>query len=60
MSSDSDAPYFIHRSNQDGTFDAICTRCFRTVTTQSGRDELAGFEDSHRCTDEGRLGALER
>ena len=57
MSSKNDAPYFIHRSNQAGTFHPICTHCLRTVTTQSECDELAAFEDSHRCTDEGHLGS---
>lgn len=46
------APYFIHRSNQDGTYEAICSQCFRTVAMQSEQAELGRFEDSHHCAEQ--------
>lgn len=41
-----------HRSNPDGTFDAICPECFRTVATKAREADLLQFEESHVCSQE--------
>jgi hypothetical protein len=40
---------YAHRSNDDGTFDSICLRCFRTVTTAYSEPELVFGEAQHSC-----------
>jgi len=42
---------FPHRLNADGTYDAICPRCFRTVATCKIEADLDLEERSHRCQD---------
>jgi|CZKL01.1.fsa_nt_gi hypothetical protein len=40
---------FCRRRNQDGTVDAICTRCYRTVSTSRDESDLKPVEQSHDC-----------
>jgi hypothetical protein len=40
---------FPHRRNRDGTFDAICPRCYRTVATLENEDALTETEHNHVC-----------
>jgi hypothetical protein len=40
---------FPHRANDDGTFDAICPRCFVTVSQQRREADLEQFERDHIC-----------
>jgi hypothetical protein len=40
---------FPHRSNQDGTYDSICTMCLLTIATVSAEAELARHEREHAC-----------
>ncbi len=42
---------FPHRYNADGSFDSICSECFRTVATASTEDLLEAEEKAHpdRC-----------
>ena len=40
---------FKHRQNSGGSFDSICLRCFRTVSSQNFEEELAHAELSHEC-----------
>jgi hypothetical protein len=40
---------FPHRLNGDGSYDSICTTCFRTVATAHSEEELAAEERMHEC-----------
>ncbi len=40
---------FLHRANTDNTFDSICIRCFRTITTGISECQLAEAETEHQC-----------
>jgi hypothetical protein len=40
---------FPHRRNRDGTFDAICPRCYRTIATVNNEDALTETEHDHIC-----------
>lgn len=40
---------FFHRSNVNGTFDAICMKCFRIVDTQLREVDLSAKEQTHIC-----------
>jgi hypothetical protein len=42
---------FYHRKNDDKTFDSICMRCYRTVTSGAEESQLAEFERDHICED---------
>jgi len=53
------SPRFPHRHNPDGSYDAICTRCFATVATARREDELAALEKAHVC-DESKLMQLSK
>jgi hypothetical protein len=47
------SPYtlnFQHRSNNDGTCDSICLRCYRTVASTRQEPWLAHEESIHTCT----------
>jgi hypothetical protein len=43
-----------HRTNPDGTIDAICPRCYITIGTSIWESELEQMEAVHVC-DAGRL-----
>jgi hypothetical protein len=38
---------FPHRRNPDGSFDSICTECFRTVATAPAEAQLEAAETVH-------------
>jgi hypothetical protein len=38
-----------HRTNTDGTIDAICPRCFMTIATSVWESELEEIEARHVC-----------
>ena len=40
---------FPHRPNLDGTFDAICPKCFMTIARQKLEADLVTFERNHDC-----------
>lgn len=40
---------FPHRKNSDGTWDSICSECFRTVAIADDESELAEAEAQHIC-----------
>jgi len=40
---------FAHRRNDDGSFDSICPRCFRTIAQSASEPDLQNAEDSHVC-----------
>ena len=40
---------FPHRRNPNGSFDSICTQCFRTIATAPAEDELHAAESAHDC-----------
>jgi hypothetical protein len=42
---------FHHGTNEDGTFDSICMRCYRTVASGAQNSQLAEFERDHICED---------
>ena len=42
-------PRFFHRSNEDGTFDSICLRCFYSIDTRNHEADLAAKEQAHVC-----------
>jgi hypothetical protein len=50
---------FPHRQNEDGTFDAICPHCFRTVASALLESELAQWENEHVC-DRNQLDRIDR
>jgi hypothetical protein len=41
-------PRFIHRS-RSGSFEAICTKCYRTIANESIESNLAQREADHQC-----------
>ena len=45
---------FVHRQNEDGTFDAICIECFETVAFAVSEPEIVGLERTHSCISEDR------
>jgi hypothetical protein len=44
--------HFPHRINPDGTFDAICPICFRTIAHQRDEASLQRLEKTHVCRPE--------
>lgn len=40
---------YYHRSNDDGSFETICTRCFATLGQTKEWNHLAGIEAEHIC-----------
>jgi hypothetical protein len=46
--------HYPHRTNPDGTIDAICPRCYVTIGTSIWESELEQMEAAHVC-DAGRL-----
>jgi hypothetical protein len=46
MTSKADFP---HRENADLTFDAICPKCFQTVSNQKLENDLKEHEVAHVC-----------
>ena len=42
---------FAYRHNDDGTVDAICLRCFRTIATAESIASLEDSCDHHRCSE---------
>jgi len=43
---------FYHRENSPDSHDSICLKCFRTVSRQKAKEELAKDEATHRCEPE--------
>ena len=44
---ESSAPSFSHRHNKDGSWDAICMKCYLTIATSPSEAELAVAESCH-------------
>jgi hypothetical protein len=42
-------PNFPHRKNKDSSFDSICPRCFRTISTRGTEEDLTQDEQCHQC-----------
>jgi uroporphyrinogen-III synthase len=42
-------PSHLHKSNRDGTFDAICLRCFMTIGSAPSIANLGPAENQHVC-----------
>jgi hypothetical protein len=40
---------FPHRKNADGSWDSICSKCFRTVATAKVERNLGDAEANHVC-----------
>jgi hypothetical protein len=40
---------FAYRSNDDGTFRSICSRCLQTIAQSAREADLQNAEDSHVC-----------
>jgi hypothetical protein len=40
---------FPHRKNKLSSFDSICPRCFRTISTRRTEEELKQDETNHMC-----------
>jgi hypothetical protein len=40
---------FRHRHNQNGSWDSICLKCFRTAATSEKEEDLKWIEQSHNC-----------
>lgn len=45
---------FVHRQNEDGTFDSICIGCFQTVALGMNEPDLEQLEGEHVCVAEDR------
>ena len=45
---------FPHRSNEDGSIDSICPRCFATVGSSMWEADLEELEKNHICNPEQR------
>ncbi len=39
-----------HRHNSDGSFDSICSVCYRTIASKATEGELLAAEDEHVCS----------
>jgi len=48
-------PMFIHRNNQDGSCDSICTECYSTVASVKNAWQLSNLESTHDCNDDGLM-----
>ena len=46
----SESPNFPHRKNSDLSFDAICPKCFQTISNQRMESNLKQDEDEHTCS----------
>jgi hypothetical protein len=46
----SESPNFPHRKNSDLSFDAICPKCFQTISNQRMESNLKQDEDEHICS----------
>jgi len=44
-----DRPRYPHRRNWDGSYDAICPRCFQTIGKRHTESELVEDERLHVC-----------
>ena len=42
-------PHFLHRQNDGGSFNSICSTCFVTVASAEKEYELASNESMHKC-----------
>jgi hypothetical protein len=42
-------PDYIHRHNNDETFDSICTRCVATIGSTHREQDLGVLEQEHNC-----------
>ena len=42
-------PDYIHRHNNDETFDSICTRCVATIGSTLREQDLGVLEQEHKC-----------
>jgi hypothetical protein len=40
---------FVHRSRY-GSFDSICTKCYKTIANEDVESDLAQLESSHQCS----------
>ncbi len=40
---------FAHRHNQDGTWDSICSKCFRIVDNSADESNMVEQENAHKC-----------
>lgn len=40
---------YVHRQNQDGTYDSICPTCARTVARGWSEERLTEAEAKHKC-----------
>ena len=40
---------FLHRHNQDNTWDSICRNCYLTVATADDEEDLTTPEHDHDC-----------
>jgi hypothetical protein len=40
---------FHHREKSPISYDSICLKCFRTVSSQKTEDELGKYENNHVC-----------
>jgi hypothetical protein len=49
--------HFTHRCNADGTYDPICTRCFRTIGHAIAEQALFPVVSAHPCST-GDLGRI--
>jgi hypothetical protein len=49
---------FPHRKNKRSSFDSICPRCFRTISTRWTEEELKQDENDHLC-EQDSLGSRE-
>jgi hypothetical protein len=41
--------HFPHKQNPDGSWDSICSECFRTIAKDKQESELAAIEKNHTC-----------
>ena len=42
-------PTFLHRHRFDGTYDSICTECFKTIANSPTKEGLFEAEKDHIC-----------
>ena len=45
----SQRPLFAHRHNPDDSYDAICTKCLKTIATEKNVVDLRKAEAAHIC-----------
>jgi hypothetical protein len=51
-------PAFTRRRNPNSSIDSICTKCFLTIASAGGEEELVAHEQNHACDPSVEFGSI--